>query len=119
MMLEELWMPILTTKNNFVSTNGQIGSLRRERFSRKLKFNKLKIHNYNNKLAVNLNLNNKGFKPISVARLVAMTFIENPNEYNSVGHKDGDYTNNKVNNLFWKKTNKEKYESSRNVSSFS
>lgn len=37
----------------------------------------------------------------SVHKLVAEGFIENPNGYNIINHKDGDKTNNNVNNLEW------------------
>lgn len=38
---------------------------------------------------------------VSVHRLVAMAFIDNPNGYNEINHKDEDKTNNNVNNLEW------------------
>lgn len=44
------------------------------------------------------NGNRKGFR---VHRLVAMTFIPNPNNYKCVNHKDENRTNNNVNNLEW------------------
>lgn len=40
-------------------------------------------------------------KGVSVHRLVALTFIPNPNNYPSVNHKDEDRTNNNVANLEW------------------
>lgn len=40
-------------------------------------------------------------KRYSVHRLVAMAFIENPNDYSCVDHIDTDKTNNRVDNLRW------------------
>lgn len=36
-----------------------------------------------------------------VHRLIAMTFLPNPNHLSDVNHKDGDKLNNKVDNLEW------------------
>ena len=44
--------------------------------------------------------NGKKFN-ISVHRLVATAFIDNPNGYDEINHKDEDKTNNNVNNLEW------------------
>lgn len=44
--------------------------------------------------------NGKKFN-VSVHRLVAMAFIDNPNGYDEINHKDEDKTNNNVNNLEW------------------
>ena len=45
-----------------------------------------------------VNLSRKTFK---VHRLVAIAFIDNPNGFRCVNHKDEDKTNNKVENLEW------------------
>lgn len=37
----------------------------------------------------------------TVHRLLAIAFIENPNDYKEVNHKDGDKTNNSLYNLEW------------------
>ena len=45
--------------------------------------------------------NANGRKTMSVHRLVAMTFIPNPNNYPQVSHKDENTMNNSVDNLEW------------------
>lgn len=44
---------------------------------------------------------NKKRKSFRVHRLVALTFIENPNNFDIVHHKDGNKLNNHVSNLEW------------------
>ena len=45
--------------------------------------------------------NNTIIKKILIHRLVALTFLDNPNDYPLVNHKDGNKENNHVNNLEW------------------
>lgn len=45
--------------------------------------------------------NKNGRKNKSIHRIVAETFIENPNNYNEVNHIDGNKTNNHIDNLEW------------------
>ena len=51
-------------------------------------------------LKASLSWNGKSVKK-RVNRLVAMAFIENPNGYPQVNHKDGNKENNSVTNLEW------------------
>ena len=51
-------------------------------------------------LYVTLCINNKA-KNMLVHRLVALTFIPNPEKYEFVNHKDGNKKNNHVDNLEW------------------
>lgn len=44
---------------------------------------------------------NKKEKSVSVHRIVAETFISNPNNLSQINHIDGDKMNNKVDNLEW------------------
>lgn len=45
--------------------------------------------------------NNRNGKIKSIHRLVAETFLDNPNDYPVINHKDGNKLNNNVNNLEW------------------
>lgn len=51
-------------------------------------------------LMVCLYKNGKG-KPFTVHRLVALHFIDNPNNYEEVNHKDENKQNNSIDNLEW------------------
>lgn len=59
----------------------------------------LKTHTNGYKTIILSKNNNKATK--YVHRLVAIAFIENPNSYEEINHKDGDKTNNNINNLEW------------------
>ena len=65
----------------------------------KLQYKKIKGSTYF-RVQVNLWKNNKCFSK-TVSRLVALTFIPNPDNLPQVNHKDEDPTNNNISNLEW------------------
>ena len=105
----EVWKDIKNFPNYQVSNYGKIKSKeritnvgiknikqikRKEKILKPLKITKgyLGIRLYNEKV--------KG-KTFKIHRLVAETFIPNPNNYKQINHIDGNKENNKVSNLEW------------------
>lgn len=97
--MKEIWKDIPGYEGSYqVSNLGRVRSL-----------------NYNHTGEIKLlkqGTDKKGYKRVSlykngkekkypVHRLVAITFISNPNNYKEVNHKDEDKSNNNVNNLEW------------------
>lgn len=107
--MEEIWKDIKNYEGHYqVSNYGRIKSIDKfvnsglkntKKVLRKGKI--LKQHKRRNAyLGVGL-CNGKSQKSKLVHKLVAETFIENPNNYNCVNHKDENKQNNCVNNLEW------------------
>ena len=107
--MKEIWKDINGYEGLYqVSNLGRVRSLNRYvnsaiknnnkviRKGKILKFNS----NWNNYLQVNLSKCGKE-KMFAVHRLVALTFIPNPNNLSQVNHIDGNKFNNSVNNLEW------------------
>ena len=73
--------------------------------NRKSKFLKgsilVKRKSFGRYLSVNLSKTGEVRKSFFVHRLVAMTFLPNPNNLEQVNHKDGNIYNNNVENLEW------------------
>lgn len=90
-LVNEEWREIKGTNNKyFISNKGNVISMYRN------KPIVLKPFNCNNYLTVKI----KG-KNYRIHRLVATTFIDNPNNLPVVHHKDHNRKNNNVNNLEW------------------
>lgn len=92
----EIWKDIKGYENKYqVSNLGRIKSLTKcgEKILKHLKNNK-------GYMRVNLYINSKR-SVLLIHRLMAETFIPNPNQYEFVHHIDGDPTNNSIKNLEW------------------
>ena len=88
--LSELGYP-----NYAVNEYGDIFSFTAKRF---LKTN---ISSSTGRCRVNLYDGQSNAKTVEVHRLVALMFLDNPNNYNTVNHIDGNILNNHVSNLEW------------------
>lgn len=86
------WKIIKDFENYKVSDTGEVFSIKRNKM--------LKPYEKKNYLGVYLCQNNIR-KFMSLHRLVALTFIDNPNNYPQVNHKDENTKNNVVENLEW------------------
>lgn len=91
--INETWVPVKNYENRYLISNlGKVKSI---------KFNKILKEELRGKyLSVQL-FDGKKFKHFSIHRLVAINFIENPNNLLFVNHKDENKLNNKVTNLEW------------------
>ena len=82
-----------------ISNYGRVKSLKNSKgnYREKIMNPNDDTHGY---LKVNLSKNNKK-KTYKIHRLVAIHFIDNPNNYECVNHKDENKQNNRVENLEW------------------
>lgn len=96
MQVEEIWKDILEFKGQYqVSNLGNVRSLIRNKILKPAKISNNRI-NSTGYYVVNL----KG-KLYYIHRLVAETFIPNPNKLPQVNHIDGNKLNNCIDNLEW------------------
>lgn len=82
-----------------ISNHGRIKCLVRKGVPKEI-FKSLRIHPNHGYIDVQLRKDNK-VKTLKLHRLVAINFLPNPNDLPVVNHKDGNKTNNKVDNLEW------------------
>lgn len=103
--MEEIWKPIDGFDGYLVSNTGLVKSMSRTIDGRwgigtgRIIPDKILKGFYNKDGYHLVELSNRIRK--QVHRLVAISFIENPNEYPIINHKDGNPINNHVDNLEW------------------
>jgi hypothetical protein len=91
---KEEWRLIKRFERYKVSNNGGIYS--------SLSMMELKpVQQSNGYLVISLHYARNRFKIKRIHRLVAHAFLKNPHEYKEINHKDGNKTNNRVENLEW------------------
>lgn len=91
----EIWKPIKNFETYYEISN--LGNVKSNKYISKI----LKpFKNSKGYLYVNL-INNRKRKTISIHRLVALTFISNPENKPQINHKDCNKLNNCVSNLEW------------------
>jgi hypothetical protein len=91
-MTEEIWKQIPDFSNYYASTYGKIKNKKDKIISPQSNYGYLRV-----------SINNNNGKRISVKihRLIALTFIPNPENKKTVNHKNHKKTDNNVNNLEW------------------
>lgn len=85
-------------KYDYISPNGNVYKYMRSKDLYLKK--KLDLHQANGYVYVGITGENGNFRR-RVHRLVALTYIENPNNYDVVGHKNNIKHDNRVENLYW------------------
>lgn len=99
----EIWVSIKDYENLYqVSNYGNIRSLdKKDSLGRFVKGKNMKpIVRKDGYLDITLHKDGKG-KHFLLHRLIAETFIDNPNDYKEINHKDENKANNNINNLEW------------------
>lgn len=106
--MEEIWKLIENSKNYFISNLGNVKKCYQELTPKGYK----RYYSVRDKIlkpdtsvrgycVVKIVYNDNTTKRERIHRLVAKYFIDNPNNYNQVNHKDGNKNNNSYLNLEW------------------
>lgn len=96
--MKEVWKPIENYEGLYeVSNTGKIKTFYGRNGAKFLKPLINKTHGYSTVCLYK----NKKLKNVRLHKLVASAFILNPEEYYDINHKDGNKTNNHVDNLEW------------------
>ena len=97
-MMNEEWRPVVGYEGLYeVSSLGQVKAVRRQGTDGRILAHRIDRKGYK----VFSLCKNSRYATASAHRLVATAFIENPNNYPCVNHKDENKLNNHVSNLEW------------------
>jgi hypothetical protein len=92
--MKESWLPVKNFENRYLISN--YGNVKSLIYNKELK--QFKINSGYNRIALH---KDKYIKNFLIHRLVAETFIPNPNNFSEINHKNGIKTDNYVLNLEW------------------
>ena len=114
----ELWKIIPFANLYEVSTLGNIRNKKTKKLKKSPDIKKLKEKQTRIRysLKTNIKTSKNGLKGFYLHRIVAITFLENPNNNKEVNHKDGNPYNNKLSNVEWcsRKENMNHYNKQQN-----
>lgn len=97
-MIKEIWKDIPNYERKYKASN--LGRIKTLNFKKTGKEKIMSIQTTGNYNHIILHKNGKK-KNFSIQKLIALTFIPNPNNYNEINHKDENTRNNHVDNLEW------------------
>lgn len=95
--MKEVWRIIKEFPMYEISTFGRVKSLYTNKILKPYKSSKSAKGHY---MQVSLHKNHKKYKA-NIHKLIANTFIPNPNNYPIINHKDENPSNNYIDNLEW------------------
>lgn len=95
--------PIKNSREHWIDINGDVYAIDNRNRSKKrlIKKSQTTVHGYK---YCGIYYQGSGIINKRVHRLVAETFLENPNNYNIVGHKNNIKSDNRLQNLYWTTT---------------
>lgn len=98
-MIEEVWKDIPNFEGRYMASNlGRVKSMKYRHHNKEEILKQESNHNYKRVCLFTKDGRRHHFR---VHRLVATTFLPNPNNYNEINHKDENPSNNCVDNLEW------------------
>lgn len=109
-MTEEIWNDIDECPNYLISNQGRVKNKKSQYII------KSKVRN-NLYVEVTLNRNKKP-ATFKLHRLIAIAFIPNPDNKKTVNHKDGNKTNNNIENLEWATMSEQNLEKNKNIKNY-